>query len=44
MNIPTIHAKGNCLLGAWEQAVLGVWHMGIDVKTEYDYECPFPLP
>ncbi|HUW18056.1 MAG TPA: thymidylate synthase [Sedimentisphaerales bacterium] len=34
--IPVISVTADCLPEAWEKAVLAVWDMGIEVKTQYD--------
>jgi thymidylate synthase len=34
--IPVLHAEGDCVARAWENALLALYHGGCDIKTEYD--------
>jgi len=34
--IPVLHAEGNCIARAWENALLALYESGCDIKTQYD--------
>jgi len=34
--IPVLHAEGDCIARAWENAMLALYRSGCDIKTQYD--------
>jgi len=34
--IPVLHAEGDCIARAWENAMLALYQSGCDIKTQYD--------